>query len=110
MLFHCITGELSEIESLYKKKEVTTKKRKIKIEVEPDGTTTFKLIHTVFNGYIAGKVSAQNKKKKSNHAVKMANMNACNSAAKEIFRHNIEVEQLKSELESMKKKLAEVDK
>ena len=37
-------------------------------------------------------------------------MNACNGAAKDIFRPNIKVEQLKSKLESMKKKLAEADK
>ena len=65
-----------------------------------------KLMHTVFNGYKAGKV----KKKKTNYSVKMANMNACDSAAKDIFRRNIEVQQLKSQLESMKKKLAEADK
>ena len=48
--------------------------------------------------------------KKNNHSTKMANMNACNDAAKEIFRHNSEVQQLKAELEKMKKMLGEANK
>ena len=50
------------------------------------------------------------KKKKTNYSMKIANMNTYNDAAKEIFRHNSEVDQLKAQLKKMKKRLAEANK